>query len=91
MQVFYYAVKAVVHPTAALFDAMTQTLKPLCVNALRRIFMMCDVDKVGLISSCHFPLMQLAWPPRSPNRGLAAVPAAVRALRHDPPVPVVIT
>jgi hypothetical protein len=47
LQVFYYAVKAVVHPTAALFDAMTQTLKPLCVNALRRIFMMCDVDKVG--------------------------------------------
>jgi len=45
-QVFYYALKAVVHPTAALFDAMTQTLKPLCVNALHRIFMMCDTDKV---------------------------------------------
>ena len=57
LQVFYYAVKAVVHPTAALFDAMTQTLKPLCVNALRRIFMMCDVDKVGssLRGTLHSP------------------------------------
>lgn len=51
---FYYAVKAVVHPTAALFDAMTQTLKPLCVNALRRIFMMCDVDRVRLSITVYF-------------------------------------
>ena len=45
-EVFYYAVKAVVHPTAALFDAMTQTLKPRCVNALKRIFMLCDRNQV---------------------------------------------
>ncbi len=47
-EVFYYAVKAVVHPTAALFDAMTQTLKPRCVNALKRIFMLCDLNRVRL-------------------------------------------
>lgn len=44
-EVFYYAVKAVMHPTAPLFDPATQTLKPRCVNALKRIFMLCDQNE----------------------------------------------
>lgn len=50
-EVFYYAVKAVVHPTAALFNATTQTLKPRCVTALKRIFMLCDKNQVRFIST----------------------------------------
>lgn len=45
-EVFYYALKAVVHPTAPLFDAQEQKMKPLCVRALKRIFTMCDKDQV---------------------------------------------
>lgn len=43
-EVFYYAQKAVLHPTAPLFDQESQTLKPRCVRALKRIFILCDHD-----------------------------------------------
>lgn len=46
-EVFYYALKAVIHPTAPLFEPQSQTLKPLCVSALKRIFVMCDRDMVS--------------------------------------------
>ncbi|KAK1428278.1 hypothetical protein QVD17_17109 [Tagetes erecta] len=43
-EVFYHAQKAVLHPTAPLFDQETQTLKPRCIRALKRIFILCDHD-----------------------------------------------
>ncbi|KAM0071668.1 putative small GTPase, EF-hand domain pair, EF hand associated, type-1, EF hand associated, type-2 [Helianthus debilis subsp. tardiflorus] len=44
-EVFYYAQKAVLHPTAPLFDQESQTLKPRCIRALKRIFILSDHDK----------------------------------------------
>ncbi|KAJ0080123.1 hypothetical protein Patl1_22646 [Pistacia atlantica] len=44
-EVFYYAQKAVLHPTGPLFDQETQALKPQCVRALKRIFILCDHDR----------------------------------------------
>ncbi|CAL9199798.1 unnamed protein product [Musa hybrid cultivar] len=49
-EVFYYAQKAVLHPTAPLFDQETQSLKPHCVRALKRIFILCDHDRDGALS-----------------------------------------
>ncbi|BBN06541.1 mitochondrial Rho GTPase 1 [Marchantia polymorpha subsp. ruderalis] len=49
-EVFYYAQKAVLHPTAPLFDQETQTLKPRCVRALKRIFILCDHDRDGALN-----------------------------------------
>ncbi|GJM97017.1 hypothetical protein PR202_ga13909 [Eleusine coracana subsp. coracana] len=49
-EVFYYAQKAVLHPTAPLFDQEAQSLKPRCVRALKRIFIMCDQDHDGALS-----------------------------------------
>ncbi|XP_023765235.1 mitochondrial Rho GTPase 2 isoform X1 [Lactuca sativa] len=43
-EVFYYAQKAVLHPTAPLFDQESQTLQPRCIRALKRIFLLCDHD-----------------------------------------------
>ncbi|XP_022856207.1 mitochondrial Rho GTPase 1-like [Olea europaea var. sylvestris] len=43
-EVFYYAQKAVLHPTAPLFDQETQALKPRCMRALKRIFVLFDLD-----------------------------------------------
>ncbi|KAL4588177.1 hypothetical protein LXL04_001058 [Taraxacum kok-saghyz] len=43
-EVFYYAQKSVLHPTAPLFDQESQTLKPRCIRALKRIFILCDHD-----------------------------------------------
>ncbi|KAM3261510.1 hypothetical protein ACQJBY_052277 [Aegilops geniculata] len=49
-EVFYYAQKAVLHPTAPLFDQEAQSLKPRCVRALKRIFILCDHDRDGALS-----------------------------------------
>lgn len=52
-EVFYYAQKAVLHPTAPLFDQETLTLKPRCVRALKRIFRLCDHDKDGALNDAE--------------------------------------
>ncbi|KAI3775860.1 hypothetical protein L1987_45616 [Smallanthus sonchifolius] len=52
-EVFYYAQKAVLHPTAPLFDQETHTLKPRCVRALKRIFILCDHDRDGALSDAE--------------------------------------
>ncbi|KAI9346397.1 P-loop containing nucleoside triphosphate hydrolase protein [Zopfochytrium polystomum] len=48
-EVFYFAQKAVLHPTAPLYDSREHTLKPACIDALRRIFKLCDLDKNGVL------------------------------------------
>ncbi|XP_056850199.1 mitochondrial Rho GTPase 1-like [Raphanus sativus] len=58
-EVFYYAQKAVLHPTAPLFDQETQTLKPRCVRALKRIFILCDHDKDGALSEAELNAFQV--------------------------------
>ncbi|KAG0613574.1 hypothetical protein M758_6G112900 [Ceratodon purpureus] len=52
-EVFYYAQKTILHPTAPLFDQETQTLKPRCVRALKRIFILCDRDKDGALNDAE--------------------------------------
>ncbi|KAK9292151.1 hypothetical protein L1049_020798 [Liquidambar formosana] len=52
-EVFYYAQKAVLHPTGPLFDQETQTLKNRCVRALKRIFILCDHDRDGALSDAE--------------------------------------
>ncbi|KAI9592050.1 mitochondrial Rho 1 [Syncephalis fuscata] len=49
-EVFYFAQKAVLHPTSPLYDAREHTLKPACIEALRRIFKLCDQDKDGVLN-----------------------------------------
>lgn len=52
-EVFAYAVKAVANPKAPLFDVQAQDgegeMKDLCVRALRRVFVMCDLDQVSRV------------------------------------------
>lgn len=50
-EVFYFAQKAVLHPTAPLYDSRDHVLKPACVTALRRIFKLCDVNKDGILDA----------------------------------------
>ncbi|KAK8635926.1 hypothetical protein V6N13_004638 [Hibiscus sabdariffa] len=57
--VFYYAQKAVLHPTAPLFDQEKQTLKPRCIRALKRIFMLCDHDVDGALSDAELNEFQV--------------------------------
>ncbi|XP_010456750.1 PREDICTED: mitochondrial Rho GTPase 1-like [Camelina sativa] len=52
-EVFYYAQKTVLHPTGPLFDQDSQALKPRCVRALKRIFILCDHDRDGALSEAE--------------------------------------
>ncbi|KAF9669970.1 hypothetical protein SADUNF_Sadunf13G0019900 [Salix dunnii] len=58
-EVFYYAQKAVLHPTGPLFDQESQTLKPRCVRALKRIFILCDLDRDGALSDAELNEFQV--------------------------------
>ncbi|CAK0731768.1 hypothetical protein CVIRNUC_000040 [Coccomyxa viridis] len=53
-EVFYYALKAVVYPMAPVFDMQANdgagALTPFCTMALKRIFLMSDQDKDGVLS-----------------------------------------
>jgi Ras family protein T1 len=49
-EVFYFAQKSVLYPTAPLYDIATKQLEDRCVVALRRIFHLCDKDKDGALN-----------------------------------------
>ncbi len=48
-EVFYFAQKAVLHPTAPLYDSREHVLKAPCEHALERIFRLCDTNKDGVL------------------------------------------
>ncbi|KAH9941074.1 mitochondrial Rho 1 [Amylocystis lapponica] len=52
-EVFYFAQKAVLHPTAPLYDSRDHVLKKECGNALKRIFKLCDTNKDGLLDAAE--------------------------------------
>ena len=58
-EVFYYALKAVIHPMAPLYEPEAQKLKPLCARALKRIFMLCDNDKDGILNDSELNNFQV--------------------------------
>ncbi|KAG1666031.1 hypothetical protein FOA52_006905 [Chlamydomonas sp. UWO 241] len=47
--VFYYALKSVLYPLQPLYDRIDKRLRPLCVRALKRTFVMCDADGDGAL------------------------------------------
>lgn len=49
------------HPTAPLFDQEAQTLKPRCVRALKRIFILCDLDRDGALSDAELNDFQVIY------------------------------
>ncbi|XP_067407330.1 mitochondrial Rho GTPase 2 isoform X1 [Emydura macquarii macquarii] len=49
-ELFYYAQKAVLHPTAPLYDPEEKQLRPACARALTRIFNISDQDNNQILS-----------------------------------------
>ncbi|KAM6155589.1 mitochondrial Rho GTPase 2 [Rhynchocyon petersi] len=49
-ELFYYAQKAVLHPTAPLYDPTAKQLRPECAQALTRIFRLSDQDLDEVLS-----------------------------------------
>ncbi|XP_060696604.1 mitochondrial Rho GTPase 2 isoform X2 [Hemiscyllium ocellatum] len=57
-ELFFYAQKAVLHPTAPLYSPEDQQLKPLCVQALTRIFHISDQDNDGILNDTEMSFFQ---------------------------------
>uniref|UniRef100_A0A8C2XNZ5 Mitochondrial Rho GTPase 2 n=1 Tax=Cyclopterus lumpus TaxID=8103 RepID=A0A8C2XNZ5_CYCLU len=57
-ELFYYAQKAVLHPTAPLYDPEDKQLKQLCVRALSRIFYISDQDNDRILSDAELNCFQ---------------------------------
>lgn len=57
-EMFYYAQKAVLHPTGPLYVLETQDLTEECKKALTRIFKICDLDNDGLLSDTELNVFQ---------------------------------
>ncbi|KAK4549516.1 ERMES complex Ca(2+)-binding regulatory GTPase gem1 [Oleoguttula mirabilis] len=49
-EVFFLCQKAVTHPIAPIYDSKESNLKPAAVEALKRVFYLCDKDQDGLLS-----------------------------------------
>ncbi|KAG7272815.1 hypothetical protein CRUP_025795, partial [Coryphaenoides rupestris] len=59
-ELFYYAQKAVLHPTAPLYDPEDKQLKSQCVRALSRIFYISDRDNDRILSDAELNRFQKA-------------------------------
>lgn len=57
-ETFYYAQKAVLHPTTPLYNYDTQELTEECKIALQRIFKICDLDNDGLLNDMELNAFQ---------------------------------
>uniref|UniRef100_A0A3P9HKS5 Mitochondrial Rho GTPase n=1 Tax=Oryzias latipes TaxID=8090 RepID=A0A3P9HKS5_ORYLA len=57
-ELFYYAQKAVLHPTGPLYCPEKKDMKPLCVKALARIFKVSDLDNDGILNDNELNFFQ---------------------------------
>ncbi|KAE8577463.1 hypothetical protein XENTR_v10004579 [Xenopus tropicalis] len=57
-ELFYYAQKAVLHPTGPLYCPEEKELKPACVKALTRIFKISDMDNDRILNDAELNFFQ---------------------------------
>ena len=58
-EVFYYAQKSVLYPTAPVYDDEKKQLTPQCIKCLTRIFRICDHDNDSLLNDKELNEFQL--------------------------------
>jgi Ras family protein T1 len=58
-EVFYYALKAVVHPMAPLYEPEAAALRPAASRALKRVFAACDADGDGVLDDAELNAFQV--------------------------------
>lgn len=66
-EVFYFAQKSILHPTAPLYDSKEQALKPACVTALKRIFEISDSNRDGVLDDDELNDFQVCLQPAFTN------------------------
>ena len=58
-EVFFLCQKAVTHPIAPIYDSKENNLKPAAIQALKRVFYLCDKDQDGVLSDKEIHDFQL--------------------------------
>lgn len=58
-EVFYYAQKSVLYPTAPVYDVDKKQLTPLAIKCFTRIFKLCDMDNDGRLNDTELNEFQL--------------------------------
>ena len=58
-EVFYYAQKSVLYPTAPVYDVDSKKLTPQAIKCLTRIFKLCDYDNDGILNDKELNEFQL--------------------------------
>ena len=58
-EVFFLCQKAVTHPIAPIYDSKESALKPAAVQALKRVFYLCDRDLDGILNDQEIMDFQL--------------------------------
>lgn len=83
-ELFYYAQKAVLHPTAPLFSHDEQQLTEKCEDGLVRIFRICDLDNDGVLNDVELNEFQKRCFRNSlPPHGLQEVKNIIRRNMDD--------
>ncbi|KAJ2719673.1 ERMES complex Ca(2+)-binding regulatory GTPase gem1 [Coemansia sp. Benny D115] len=83
-ELFYFAQKAVLHPTRPLYDAREHIMKPKCSEALVRIFRLCDMDGDGILNDAELNEFQhKCFNTPLQQRELEGVKEIVKASRPD--------
>lgn len=54
VEAFYLCQRAVTHPMSPIFDSKEGNLKPAAVDALKRVFFLCDADQDGYLNLEEF-------------------------------------
>ena len=67
-EVFYFAQKAVLHPSAPLWNYHDKDLTDQCKKALQRIFKICDLDNDGVMSDSELARFQVLTNPNTEYR-----------------------
>lgn len=83
-ELFYYAQKAVLHPTAPLFSHDEQQLTDRCRIGLERIFKICDLDNDGVLNDVELNEFQKRCFQNSlPSHGLQEVKNIIQRNMED--------
>lgn len=58
-ELFFICQKAVLYPTAPIFNLNERALTQKCTQALKRIFLLSDLDKDGILNDYELNLFQV--------------------------------
>ena len=58
-EAFFLCQKAVTHPIAPIYDSKEGNLKPAAIEALKRVFYLCDKDQDGVLNDAEIHAFQL--------------------------------